>query len=84
MSQLEGWRIDTTDALTPEAVAAESERRSRIAYRAWVEACGRTGLNVAKPWEGLIDDEKWQWAAVYGVCARVEFDRGAGVGPMEK
>ena len=43
----------------------ESDRRSQFAYAAWVEACGRTGVNVSVPWEQLLDDEKYQWRLVY-------------------
>ena len=78
MSDLQGWVIDPLGALTPEAVGAEAERRSRVAYQAWVEACGRTGVSLSRSWEQLLTDEKSQWSAVYGVCVRADLDHDAG------
>ena len=76
---LTGWLIDPLDTLTPQAKGAECDRRSRIAYQAWVEACSRTGVNVKIPWESLLDDEKGQWSDVYGVCVESERKNEAGV-----
>lgn len=55
----------------------EWERQSRAAYKAWQEACARTGLNVARTWEGLLDDEQEQWLLVYDECWQDERD-GSG------
>jgi hypothetical protein len=76
--QLSGWEVDPLEAITPEARAAEADRRGRLAYRAWVESCARTGVNVTKQWEDLLDDERYQWAGVYGVCVESERRHEAG------
>lgn len=50
------------------AFSPEYEHKSRVAYEAWVTACGRTGVNVPNRWEDLLDDEKYQWGDVYNAC----------------
>ena len=55
---------------------AEYERRSRAAYQAWSDACTRTGVNVPT-WDGLLDDEKYQWCLVYDGVARDASASGA-------
>ncbi|HEY1956675.1 MAG TPA: hypothetical protein VGH28_13740 [Polyangiaceae bacterium] len=79
MSQLPGWVVDPLKYFAADVKAREAERRSRIAYRAWVEASARVGVNVEKPWEELLQDEKAQWSDVYGVCCRADLDHEAGV-----
>lgn len=79
MSDLQGYVVDPLAVLTAEAVGAEVTRRGRIAYRAWVEACGRFGLNVPRRFEDLMVDEQNQWAEVYGVCEKNSRDHEAGL-----
>jgi hypothetical protein len=42
----------------------ESDRRGRVAYQAWRDACTRTGVNTPA-WETLLQDEQYQWVDVY-------------------
>ena len=58
---------------------AEAERRSRVAYSMWTDACSRTGLNVPA-WQELLADEKYQWTLVYDGVARESRSSG---GQME-
>jgi hypothetical protein len=48
----------------------ESERRSRVAYDAWVHACAVFGVTVTTSWEHLLADEQGQWLIVYEACKR--------------
>jgi len=52
-----------------EHTKEEADRRSRLAYTAWVEANGRVGVNVARAWDELLDDEKYTWRLVYDACS---------------
>jgi hypothetical protein len=56
---------------------AEAERRSRVAYQAWIDACGRVGVNVPVPWERLLDDERYSWGLVYDDVWRDEREHAA-------
>lgn len=47
----------------------EADRRSRVAYQAWVDACARVGAFVTREWEALLDDEQYCWRLVYDDCA---------------